>query len=173
VPGDEKLNLQLFNGRYHRGKSLIRVLAVVLIVFPGANAVADGEELYVRCAACHLPDGAGIPGIFPPLKNRLGPIATTESGRDYLVMTLICGLIGDIVVDGITYRGVMPAQPLSDADIASILNFVGTALAADQSNAWQIFSEEDVAGIRQRYPNWNGQASMKLRQEVPVLREAK
>lgn len=152
---------------------MIRVLAVTLFLLPVTNAVAGGEELYVRCGACHLPDGAGMPGFVPPLKDRLGSIAATESGRDYLVMTVIGGLIGDIEIDGIAYRSVMPAQPLSDADIASILNYVGTTLDSDQANAWQKFSAAEVSGIRQRHPDWNGQASMKLRQEVPALREAK
>src|SRR5262245_39834719 len=33
-----------------------------------ANAALDGAPIYAaRCAACHQPTGAGLPGVFPPL----------------------------------------------------------------------------------------------------------
>ncbi len=148
---------------------MIRTLAGTLILSLGVNAAADGENLYARCAACHLPDGAGIPGVFPPLKDRLDSIATTKLGRDYVVMTVIGGLIGVIEIDGISYRGVMPAQGLSDAEIASVLNYIVSSLSTATSEDWQAFSEAEVAAIRQYHAKPTGQAVLQLRENVPGL----
>lgn len=147
---------------------MIRVLAATLVLFPGVNA-ADSEELYVRCAACHLADGSGIPGVFPPLKDRLDSIAATTPGRDYVVMTVIGGLIGVVEMDGIAYRGVMPAQGLSDAEIAGVLNYIVSSMSTGIPESWQDFSEAEVAEIRQRHPQPTGQTVLQLREKVPGL----
>jgi mono/diheme cytochrome c family protein len=37
---------------------------------PPAEAAAAGERAYLnRCAPCHLPDGAGLPPSYPPLRG--------------------------------------------------------------------------------------------------------
>ena len=126
-------------------------------------------QVLQHCAACHLPDGAGIPGVFPPLRNRMGTIAADEQGRTYVVMVIIAGLMGPIEVDGTPYRGVMPAQPISDADVALVLNYLGTTLAPDEPGDWQHFSEEEVAKIRGDHAKWTGQASLELREKVQGL----
>jgi len=149
---------------------LIRTATALFIVALCGNAMAnDGAKLYQHCSACHLPDGAGIPGVFPPLRNRIGTIAADEHGRTYVVMVIIAGLMGPIEVDGMQYRGVMPAQPISDADVALVLNYLGTTLAPDEPGDWQDFSEEEVAKTRKNYPKWTGQASLELREKVQGL----
>jgi len=91
-----------------------------------AEPAHPGKATYQRCAACHLPDGAGVPGAFPPLAANVTTFGASEQGRDYLTYVVLKGLSGELSVADQTYRGVMPAvgAGLSDAQIANLLNFV-------------------------------------------------
>jgi nitrite reductase (NO-forming) len=73
-----------------------------------------------NCAACHQPNGVGIPNAFPPLAK-----------SDYLnadkiraIKTVTGGLQGKLKVNGAEYNGVMPAWNLTDEEIANVLTFV-------------------------------------------------
>lgn len=80
-----------------------------------------GERIYAQnCLACHQANGMGIPGAFPPL-----------AGSDFLaadkiraIGVVINGQQGEIVVNGTTYNGVMPAVALGDSQVASVLTYV-------------------------------------------------
>jgi mono/diheme cytochrome c family protein len=121
-------------------------IAVALAsVAAGSPAVAaeDGAAIYKRCAACHLGDGAGVPGAFPPLKANAKSLAATTNGRRYLALTVIRGLSGPITVEGKSFRGIMPAQAgLNDAQVAAVLNHVLRGASA------KAFTPGEVAGYR-------------------------
>ena len=89
-----------------------------------AYAQDDNAAAYSTCAACHLPDGVGVPGAFPPVRDRAAKIAALEGGREYLIAVVSYGLMGTIVVDGAQYFGVMAGNTgaLTDEDIAAALN---------------------------------------------------
>ena len=82
-----------------------------------------GKQPYLdNCAACHQPDGKGLAGAFPPLaaSDWLQGKTATE-----VAATVLEGLQGEIVVNGVTYDSLMPAQShISDADIAAITTYV-------------------------------------------------
>jgi mono/diheme cytochrome c family protein len=110
-----------------------------------------GAKIYQRCAACHLPNGQGVPGAFPTLAGRVSQAAARDDGRDYLVMTVVAGVMGAIDVDGKTIRGIMPAQAgLADADIAAVLNHVIVMPDASAVKA-RPFTAEEVAAIKARH----------------------
>lgn len=85
------------------------------------DRIKMGRVVYTQnCAACHQPDGKGIPSAFPPL-----------AGSDFLnkdmkraIGIVKGGLTGQVTVNGATFNGVMPSLGLSDADIANVLTFV-------------------------------------------------
>lgn len=85
------------------------------------DRINRGKALYsLNCAACHQPNGQGIPQAFPPLAS-----------SDYLnadiaraIGTVTGGLQGKVKVNGQDYNGVMPAFNLSDEEISSILTYV-------------------------------------------------
>jgi mono/diheme cytochrome c family protein len=85
-----------------------------------ANYTA-GEEIYTTtCLACHQATGEGIAGAFPPL-----------AGSDYLledrtraIEQVLNGSSGEIVVNGETYNGVMPAQILSNEQVRDVVNYI-------------------------------------------------
>jgi cytochrome c551 len=80
-----------------------------------------GRKLYKKhCIGCHQNDGSGLAQLIPPL-----------AGTDYLENKerVICiikhGQQGEVVVNGITYNGVMPASPqLQALDVAELATYI-------------------------------------------------
>lgn len=122
------------------------LLATLLLIPAAAHADADGASIYGRCSACHTATGAGLPGAFPPLNRDVRDLAAKPEGRRYLVLVAKLGLIGPLIVEGQTYRNVMPAQGLDAESIAAVLNHVGTKIAHD-GPAWRAFTAAEVAAI--------------------------
>lgn len=74
---------------------------------------------------CHQTTGAGLPGQFPRLNERVAKISATPEGRAYLIKVLLFGMYGSITVDGKPINGLMPTMGgMSDQDIADVLNHV-------------------------------------------------
>jgi mono/diheme cytochrome c family protein len=88
-----------------------------------APVVADGAQIFSsRCASCHQPTGAGLPGVFPPLAG--SEFANGDAST--LASILLLGIKGAVTVKGTTYNGLMPpfGQQLSDAEIAAVASYV-------------------------------------------------
>ncbi len=49
-----------------------------------ASAAPPREDYLLHCSGCHRQDGAGVPGVVPPLSG-LAPFLATPEGRAYLV----------------------------------------------------------------------------------------
>lgn len=124
------------------------------LAFCGAPSIAADDysaDAYATCAACHLPDGAGIPGAFPPIRNRAVVIAGLDGGREYLVTVVTYGLMGNIDVQGATYFGVMAgnAGPMTPADIAAALNYVVFELNDEHVDGIEPFTGDEVSAIQE------------------------
>ena len=92
----------------------------------------DGEALYMtRCASCHLPNGEGITGAFPPL-NEVDWV-TGDKGR--LIRIVLDGVIGPIQVGNTVYTGAMPPWKtfLNDQEMAALLTYIRTTWDNDAS----------------------------------------
>lgn len=112
---------------------------------------AEGEDIYAEtCAACHQADGRGIPGVYPPLADRLGTFVRVTEGRSYLARVLIYGLFGPIRVEDRPYNGLMPPLPhADDAELADVLNYVLTELDPEDLPAdFEPFTAAEVASYR-------------------------
>jgi len=92
--------------------------------FDLAASVKAGEAVYSgkgNCASCHLANGQGIAGTYPPL-----------AASDYLtnapkhaIEVVVKGLNGTITVNGTKYNQVMPpAVGLSDEEVRDVVNFI-------------------------------------------------
>lgn len=130
---------------------LTALAASMVVIVSSSRVMAAGTPdltLYQqRCAACHLPDGAGVPGAFPPLAGRVEAIAADPSGRRYLVAVISKGLTGALEVDGTMYQGIMPAQSgLSDEQVAQLLN--GLRSLGTPSPGGEAFTATEVARLR-------------------------
>jgi mono/diheme cytochrome c family protein len=104
---------------------------------------ARGDALYsTNCAACHRPDGKGLPMVFPPLAG--DPVVNAADPAAH-IHTVLNGKQGE-AIGGVTYASPMPAfkSALSDADIAAIINHERTSWG----NAAPIVTAADVANER-------------------------
>ncbi|MGM0580982.1 MAG: copper-containing nitrite reductase [Bacteroidota bacterium] len=85
------------------------------------SSIAEGKKIYSQnCLACHQAEGQGIPKTFPPLAES----DYINGHPDKAIEAVVNGLTGEITVNGETYNSAMPAQRLSDEDVAAVLNYV-------------------------------------------------
>ena len=130
--------------RRRHAVALLVALTVAANVFAAEPArMQRGQELYVRnCFACHQLDGAGVPGVFPPLAKADYLLADIERG-----IRVVCeGLSGNIEVNGQKYSGVMPPIVLDDADVADVFTYILNSWG----NPGGDVSAETVARVRSR-----------------------
>lgn len=87
------------------------------------------------CAACHMADGKGVPGAFPPLAAS----DYLNADVDRAIEIVGNGLTGEVKVNGQTYNNVMPSLNLSHEDIANVLTYAysqwgnnGTVVSREQ-----------------------------------------
>jgi len=114
-----------------------------------AAAPTTGASLYDNnCALCHQQGGVGSPGQFPKLSGRIAAVAAKPEGRAYLGQVVLNGMSGKIVVSGTPMMGVMPGFPqLSNADVASILNYLTTLPPAGREKVAK-FTANEVEKLR-------------------------
>jgi mono/diheme cytochrome c family protein len=130
---------------------------------PGDPGSAGATIFAERCAVCHGPEAAGIPGTFPSLHDQVVAFAKLPQGRDYLVMVVTTGLMGALKVGGVTYNGAMPAQSgLSEAQVAAVLSYLAGGRGKNPSGAAAL-SAGDVADARARHAEKSAQATRALR----------
>jgi len=100
-----------------------------------------GETLFTtNCSACHMKDGQGVPGAFPPLAKSDFLMARSDKG----IGILLHGLQNPVTVKGKTFNGVMPQLGLTDDVIANILTYVRNSWG----NQSDMITSEDVAKLR-------------------------
>jgi mono/diheme cytochrome c family protein len=119
----------------------------------GSGAVASlasdlelGKQTYSAvCAACHQPSGKGLPPVFPNLDGTDYVLGSSER----LVAIVLKGISGPIVVSGVTFNGVMPAQEalLSNEKIAAVVSYVRSSFG----NVGSAVSAELVASVRKKF----------------------
>ena len=108
---------------------------------PLQESLLDGQEIYEDfCAQCHLEDGKGVKGIYPPLAKSdfLKDINRTISSIKY-------GLKGPIIVNGEKYNSIMVSQGLDDEEISDVVNYI---LNSWGNSSDEIITEEIVASIK-------------------------
>lgn len=102
-------------------------LLAALILMVSVAFAQNGPALYQQCQGCHQPNGAGIPGVFPPLAGHVPDILAAKDGRTWLIQLMLWGMSGEITVKGAKFNGVMPGyRQLGDADLAALLNHIST-----------------------------------------------
>ncbi len=116
---------------------------VLLITSPVSLAVdtsilAPAEQQQARvnfllhCAACHLPDGHGSPGTVPDLREYLGEFAQHPDSRSFIAR--VPGASG---------------APVSDAELAQVLNWILITMNGDQLRAdFRPYTADEVAVYR-------------------------
>lgn len=104
-----------------------------------------GKKVFLSvCFACHMQEGQGLPGVFPPLAGS----DYLKADKDRAVRIPIKGLSGPITVNGKPYNNVMPPQTLDDAQIADVLTYVMNSWGNDYGTV----SVSDVKRARAENP---------------------
>lgn len=130
-----------------------RRLLVCVALSAGTGASADDADHFARCAACHLDDGSGVPGMFPPLSGYVSRFLESPVGKDYLARLVTRGASGGVAIGGVRYAGGMPSvvADLSDVEVAGLLNRLALrfapGLAVDTP-----FEPGDIAAARAEQP---------------------
>ncbi len=125
--------------------------------------VASGEELYGRCVPCHMANGEGMMGSFPPLAGS----EIINGGVTRPVAVLLHGLTGPVTVKGATYEGNMFAYgagvPMSDEEVAAVLTYVRSNFGNSASSV----TAEDVARVRAATAGRSGMLTAKDLEALP------
>ncbi len=91
-----------------------------------AELMERGEKIYnTSCGACHMPTGAGIPGVFPALKG--SPVAIGEAAKH--IETVVKGVAG-------TAMAAWGGQ-LNDLELASVITYERNAWGNDTGDTVQ------------------------------------
>lgn len=109
-------------------------LLLLALSLPAAADDAARTNYLYACRGCHLADGSGVPPEVPSLRETLGGLASSRTGRDYLVQV----------------PGVLQSR-LDDREVAEVLNWVllemnPRSLPAD----FAPLTEQEVAVARAR-----------------------
>jgi len=113
----------------------LRTLVIALLMVLPALAGGDPRSDYLlHCAGCHRPDGTGLPPDVPSLVGSLGRMVASPAGRDYLARV----------------PGAAQA-PLTDAGLASVLNWVLEEFNADSlPTGFRTLNAQEVGKSRAR-----------------------
>jgi len=117
--------------------------ALLLVLTAGGAQAADGRTLYVEnCAACHRPNGVGVPGAFPTL---VGSKVLTGDPK----------ATARIVLEG---RGGMPAfqGEMDDDEVAAALTYV----RGSWGNKAKPVQTADVGAVRGKARREDARASL-------------
>ncbi len=107
------------------------------------DQINSGQKIYLqRCATCHQRGGQGIKEIYPPLANSDW---LKKDVKIHAISSIKNGKKGLITVNGVNYNGVMPAQMLSDQEIANVLTYIYQSLNGLKATV----SESEVQSVNE------------------------
>lgn len=87
---------------------------------PLIKSVIRGKAIYRElCVTCHLTNGKGVVGAFPPLN----PSNWLTEKRAASIHAIKHGLKGQIEVNGKPYDNIMLPLGLDDQEIADVMNY--------------------------------------------------
>jgi mono/diheme cytochrome c family protein len=113
----------------------LRVLPALALLALGrvAGAVSPQHDYVTHCMGCHGPDGRGVPGKIPPLRESLPVFARSAEGRAFLLS-----------VPGASNSN------LTDAELAAVVNWLLERFAGADGTLSGIapFTAEEVSRLR-------------------------
>ena len=134
---------------------IISTLFCGYTVFQESQEVKSGKELYRNCSGCHLADGNGVKGFYPPHVKHIPDLIKVKGGREYIINVVLYGLKGTICVDDDVYnKGIaMPTWggTLNDKQIADVLNYTAVDLGNNKKylpKGFKPFSSKEVNAMR-------------------------
>ncbi|MCB0664754.1 MAG: cytochrome c [Saprospiraceae bacterium] len=123
-------------------------LFLLLFLFSGkqddplASSMKRGQEIYQDfCINCHMQEGEGVPGAFPPLAGA----DFLLNNREASIHAVKYGQKGEIVVNGETYNNIMTPLYLADEEVVDVMNFILNSWG----NKGEIVTLEEVEAVEE------------------------
>lgn len=108
------------------------------------KSIARGKELYKEsCITCHLANGEGVKGTFPPLAK--ADFLTKYPEKS--IHAVKFGMKGAIKVNGVDYNNAMPPSGFADDEIADVMNYIRNSFGNKNS---EIVTEKMVAAVKEK-----------------------
>ncbi|MBP9912767.1 MAG: cytochrome c [Opitutaceae bacterium] len=143
--------LNRYSGHFHGNIFDERQLPTTgQVVAVKIDPVVLGKKQYaLACITCHMPNGQGLPGVYPPLAGS----EWVDGGEERLISIVVHGLKGPVTVKGTTYSAAaMPAfgqvagggYNWTDEKIAAVLTYI----RQEWGNTGAAITTERVTEIR-------------------------
>ncbi len=147
---------RIAEGIYHPEGGAVQSVPMPVVEEPRAHSpteqAAFGRRIFEQnCSPCHQPDGRGIPGAFPPLAH--SDFLNADFRR--AIGIVLGGKTGPITVNGATFNSVMPAQALTDDNVANVLTYV----FSQWGNSAVVVTPDQVRAVRATLPRPNPAAA--------------
>ncbi len=102
-----------------------------------------GKEIYLRnCISCHMEQGEGLEGIFPPLAKSDYMLADKKRA----IQQTLYGVTGEMTVNGKSYNGEMNAYDLTDEQTSDLMNYIFNSF----ENKGGVITPADVKAARKK-----------------------
>ncbi len=102
-----------------------------------------GKEIYLRyCVSCHMDQGEGLEGVFPPLANSDFLMADKKRA----ITQTLYGVSGEITVNGKVYNGEMTAFDMTDEEMSDLMNYIYNSFG----NKGGVITPADVNAARKK-----------------------
>jgi mono/diheme cytochrome c family protein len=86
-----------------------------------AASAERGKEIYLRnCVSCHMDQGEGLEGIFPPLAKADYMLADKKRA----IQQTLYGANTEMKVNGVVYKGEMNGFDLTDEEMSDLMNYI-------------------------------------------------
>ncbi len=135
----------------HRFLILCFITLLICLTSCDYQPYKQGRNLYnFYCATCHMDDGSGLKGLYPPL-----------AGADYLAKNqenLACiiryGLSDTILVNQKTYNQAMPGvKDLNEVQITNVINYINHAWGNDLQHVKVEDIQKSLVGCKKDPPS--------------------
>jgi mono/diheme cytochrome c family protein len=108
-----------------------------------AASAERGKEIYLRnCISCHMDQGEGLEGIFPPLAKSDYMLADKKRA----IKQTLYGISGEMTVNGIKYNGEMNGFDITDEEMSDLMNYIFNSFG----NKGGVITPEEVKAIRKK-----------------------
>lgn len=102
-----------------------------------------GKEIYLRnCISCHMEQGEGLEGIFPPVAKSDYMLADKKRA----IQQTLYGVTGEMTVNGKLYNGEMNAFDLTDEQTSDLMNYIFNSF----ENKGGVITPADVKAARKK-----------------------
>jgi mono/diheme cytochrome c family protein len=104
-------------------------------------SMARGKEVYISyCISCHMEQGEGADGFYPPLAKADYLMADKKRS----ILQVLNGATGEMRVNGYTYNETMSGFDLTDQEVSDVLNYVRNSFG----NIGEVVKPEEVKAVR-------------------------